>query len=166
MRVADLIILYDYNYWANDHILRPAAALTNAQFTALTRFPHDSLRSTLVEIMDAERTWLDLFQGKPWPDRLEREAFPDLATLHAQWHQEEAKVRAFLATLADEDLDQLVTVTTRSGESGVTASRGALMVQPVTHGTQHRSEAAQILTEFGRSPGDYDLVYYLVEHRG
>jgi uncharacterized damage-inducible protein DinB len=59
-----------------------------------------------------------------------------------------------------------VTVTTRSGESGVTATRGALLVHPVMHGAQHRSEAAQMLTEFGHSPGDYDLVYYLVEHRG
>jgi uncharacterized damage-inducible protein DinB len=99
MHVTDLLTLYDYNDWANDRILRPVASLNAAQFTAPTRFPHESLRSTLVQILDAERTWLDLVQGRPWPARLIREAFPDLATLRTLWSEEEAKMRAYLATL-------------------------------------------------------------------
>jgi len=35
------------------------------------------------------------------------------------------------------------------------------MLHQVNHGTQHRSEAAMVLTRFGRSPGLLDFLYYL-----
>jgi uncharacterized damage-inducible protein DinB len=37
-----------------------------------------------------------------------------------------------------------------------------LMAHIANHGTQHRSEAAEMLTQMGRSPGDLDLMQYLM----
>ena len=37
------------------------------------------------------------------------------------------------------------------------------MAHVVNHGTQHRSEAAAMLTDFGYSPGDIDFIYFLDE---
>ena len=37
------------------------------------------------------------------------------------------------------------------------------MAHLVNHGTQHKTEAAAILTNLGHSPGDIDLIVYLNE---
>lgn len=37
------------------------------------------------------------------------------------------------------------------------------MAHLINHGTQHKTEAAAILTDIGHSPGDIDLIVYLNE---
>jgi uncharacterized damage-inducible protein DinB len=39
------------------------------------------------------------------------------------------------------------------------------MAHLVNHGTQHKTEAAAILTGMGHSPGDIDLIVYLNQAR-
>ena len=72
--------------------------------------------------------------------------------------RDEAELRAFLATLTDADLDQPRTITFIEDGVQVTGPLWQLMVHIVNHGTQHRSDAAQMLTDLGHSPGDLDLM--------
>jgi len=125
MRVADIQTLYDYNYWANDRILHTATAITDEQFTAPTRFPHRSLRGTLVHVLGAERIWLNFWQGNARQPFLSEEECSDLATLTERWRQEEAELRAYIATLADEDLDQSRTSPPRVAASEAPPPYGA-----------------------------------------
>jgi len=37
------------------------------------------------------------------------------------------------------------------------------MAHLVNHGTQHKTEAAALLTDFGQSPGDIDMILFLRE---
>lgn len=160
MRIADVNFLHDYSYWATNRILRTAASISDEQFAMPTRFPHGSLRGTLVHMLYAERFWLYFWQEKPRRPRLTDEEFPDVATLSRRWDEDEAEMRTYLATLVDDDLDRPIPHIT-PGRFNYTAPLWTFLMHPITHGTLHRSEAAQILTEFGHSPGDHDIPNFL-----
>jgi uncharacterized damage-inducible protein DinB len=157
MRVGDLRELFDYIAWANERILRAAEGLTAAQFVAPARFPGRSLRGCLLHVVNALRFHLAGWQGLPAPPDLKPGDCPDVATLRTLWAREEAALRAFLGTLTDADLDRPRSLTfTREGFVA-TAPLWKLLVHNVNHATQHRSDAAQMLTDLGHSPGDLDL---------
>jgi uncharacterized damage-inducible protein DinB len=158
MRVAEIQTLFDYNTWATERLLTVAAAIPAEAFAAPTRFPCGSLRGGLVHLLNAVRFHLPQWASSPRQPDLAQADFPDLAAFRQQWAREEDALRAFLATLTDADLDQPGTITFASDGVCVTAPLWLLMVHVVNHGTQHRSDIAQMLTELGHSPGDLDLM--------
>lgn len=159
-----LMWLFDYNYWANERILRAAAKVNHAQFVAPTTHSHGSLRGTLVHTLMAEWMWLSRWQGVSPTERLREEDYPTIDALVVRWNEEEQKMRAFLAMLREGDLLRRVRYTNTHG-APFERPLWEMMVHIVNHGTQHRSEAAAILTELGHSPGDWDLIYFADERR-
>lgn len=166
MRIADILTLYDYNYWANARVLRAAARLTTDQFTAPAAISQGSLRGALVHAMSAEQIWRLRLQGRLVAPRfLPEEQFPDLASLHSAWAQEELEMRAYLGSLADSDLDRAVSYRAASG-MGFSNRLWEILAQVVMHGVQTRSEAAVALTGCGASPAGLDLILFLRERPG
>jgi uncharacterized damage-inducible protein DinB len=68
----------------------------------------------------------------------------------------------FVAGLSDERLNAEFDYTSTEGGQHRRVLWEA-MAHMVNHGTQHRSEAAAMLTGMGHSPGDIDLIVYLNE---
>lgn len=148
MRVSDLQLLADYYYWANGRILKAAAALSDEQFVAPHPTGGHSLQHILVHTLDAECGWRQGWTGGG-DIELTAEQFPTVASLSERWAAEEKITRAYLASLTDEDLD--------SDYEGF--ALWTTIVHVFNHGTQHRSEAAILLTDYGHSPDDLDLTY-------
>jgi uncharacterized damage-inducible protein DinB len=154
--------LVEYHYWANQRILRTAANLSEAQFTARVFPHHNSLRGTLVHTLSAEWIWLERWHGVSPRTTLREEDWATLDSIRERWRQEEARLRGLLARSSDEDLLRIVSYTNLSGKA-FARPLWQLMAHVVNHGTQHRAEAAAMLTELGHSPGDMDLSLFLSE---
>jgi uncharacterized damage-inducible protein DinB len=105
------------------------------------------------------------FQNDNWlaPD-LNAIDFPNLTALQNRWIKEEQEMRAYLAALHDEDMNTHRHYTTAEGEARDRILWHCLL-HVVNHGTQHRSEAAALLTDFGHSPGDLDFTVFLNEFK-
>ena len=155
MRVTDIQELYDYNDWANERILRTAEGLTAAQFAAPTRFPGGSVRGCLLHLVSALRFHLALAGWRG--ERTATPDDPDVAAIRALLAREGAALRTFLGTLTDADLDRPRTLPFAPEGFVAVAPLWKLLVHNINHATQHRSDAAQMLTDFGHSPGDLDL---------
>ena len=157
-----LLTLIDYNFWANEHILLAADKVSAAQFLAPARFSWGGLRGTLVHTLSAEWTWRSRWQGFSPTAPLDPEEFPTVAALRTRWRAEQAATREFVAKLTEPALAQPVKYRRMSG--GASAEPlWQLMIHLVNHGTQHRTEAATLLTEFGHSPGDLDFIVFVRE---
>lgn len=160
MNTAAVHSLFDYNYWVNQRILEKAAALSNEQFAAPAPVSHGSLRANLFHTMGAEWVWRLRCQGNSPKNMLSLDDFPDLASLRRRWEEEESAMRAYLAGLTD---DSLAGTYKYANPAGVRFERPLwqILVHVITHGTQSRSEAAMLLTQYGHSPGDLDYMIFL-----
>ncbi len=162
MNKQDILTLYKYNQWANTKILNAAANVTQEQFLAAATFPHGSLRGTLVHTLFAEWIWRNRWEGDSPTFRLKPEEFLTFESLRARWMQEEGLLMELVEGLTDEKLNSMLPY---KNTKGVPHQQilWKMMAHVVNHGTQHRSEAAALLTDFGCSPGDVDMIYFLDE---
>src|SRR5712664_3422972 len=96
MNKDDIQLMYEYDRWANDRVLRAAAALSEEQFTRDLGGSFRSLRDVLVHIIGGEWGWLTYwkepnpgaaFVAELW-DRHEvlfrPELFPDVAAVRSK----------------------------------------------------------------------------------
>ena len=163
MNKADILMLYKYNQWSTAKILETASKVTAEEFLAPADFPHGGLRGTLVHALFAEWIWRNRWEGTSPAQRLRPEDFPTLDALRARWAEEEERLMRCVSNLTDERLNRVVAY---KNTQGVPYERilWQMMAHLVNHGTQHKTEAAAILTSLGHSPGDIDMIGYLIEN--
>lgn len=162
MNIRDILTFYDYHYWATERILAASAQVSEDQFQATAVHGLESLHKTLVHALEAEYAWRILCQQGSLSNfsALQEEDFPNVDALTRRWHEEERIWRAYLARLTDDDLNGYIHY---MADEGVKRERilWHCLVHVVNHGTQHRSEAAAILTGYGYSPGELDFSLFL-----
>ena len=160
MNQQDIHVLYEYNRWANARILGAAAKVSQAQFLAPGEFPHGGLRGTFTHALSAEWIWRLRWQGSPPDYQLKPEDLPTFASLRTRWLEEEILLMEFVDGLTDQRLTAEFDYISTEGDPHRRVMWEA-MAHLVNHGTQHRSEAAALLTGMGHSPGDLDLIVFL-----
>lgn len=165
MNKQDLQLLFRYNAWANARILAAAEGLSDEQFCAPASFPHGGVRGTLVHALFAEWIWRNRWEGTSPTFRIREAEFPNLTSLRSRWTEEQAKLLAFVDSVSDECLRSVFDYKTTRGDPMSEPALWPVMMHVVNHGTQHRAEAAALLTDLGHSPGDIDLIFFLREQQ-
>lgn len=162
MNKKDIQLWFDYNQWANARILNAASAVTNEQFLSSASFPYGGLRGTLTHTFSAQWIWRKRWEGDSPTSALKPEDFPTFESLKPRWAEEEEYLMKFVASCSEEKLNQVLQYKSLNGEPFENVL-WQMMAHVVNHGTQHRSEAAAILTDLGHSPGDIDMILFLRE---
>jgi uncharacterized damage-inducible protein DinB len=152
--------LYRYNTWANAQVLKAAVKLTPAQLHEAGGASFDSVHGTLVHALAAHWLYLERWHGRSPRAMPEPAQFAGLAAIRARWDEIERDTQAFLGTLDDTTLAATIAYTNFHGERWA-YPLWQQMIHQVNHATQHRSEAAVMLTRHGCSPGGMDLLYYI-----
>jgi len=162
MKKDEILTLYKYNAWANERILDTVSHVDQRQFLASSSFSHGSLRGTLVHTQFAEWIWRRRWEGHSPTEWMKPEDSPTFETLRKRWNAETKNLMSFVENVSENSLDSTIHYRTTGGRS-LQNTLWHLMVHLVNHGTQHRSEAAAMLTDFGHSPCDLDFIMYLRE---
>jgi uncharacterized damage-inducible protein DinB len=171
MKIDEIKLLHDYNDWADARILAACARLSPEQYAAPTSYAHGGLRATMVHILDniwQQRITLQGYYQEPLADEaaydateLHEDAFPTLDVVQERWMIEQQEMRAYLDTLTEETLNGMI----RYVIPGAMREHVVwhILLDVVIHATQHRSEAAALLTGYGQSPGGFDFTMFLNE---
>ena len=151
MNRADMDFLFAYERWATDRVLAACDGLDEATWTSPNGIGERGLAGVLVHALGAHQRWRYGLGRSPESPRPEREPLPTIAGLQAAWQDELRAMDEWLATLDDATLAAVEEE----------APMWQYLAHLANHGTQHRSEAAVLLTAAGHSPGDLDMVDFI-----
>lgn len=155
MQAEEIRFLFAYDRWATRRVLAVLDGLDPALWTRPDVVGDRGLGGVLVHHLGASQRWRIGFetQGADEGPRPEGEPLPTIEQLRERWEAEWAAVDAWLPTVTDGFVGYVF--------EGVPVWQ--MLVHVVNHGTQHRAEAAALLTAEGRSPGELDLIDYAEE---
>ena len=153
MNQADIRYLFDYDRWATRRVLAVIDGLPEAVWGATGVVGDRGLGAILV----APAGGAPALAARACRERgaavARTPATPLPGRAAAAWALEWDALEAWLPTLTDAWLAEL----------GDGVPFWQMLAHVVNHGTQHRSEAATLLTGAGRSPGDLDMIFFAEE---
>ena len=165
----DILLLYEYDRWANSRVLQAAAALTEEQFTRDLGGSFASVRDTLVHILAGEWIWLSYWAVPELTVDIQNELrarrnalfqpslFPDIAAVQSKWAEVEATQTAFVDGLNDNLLQKMLPF--RSGH----ASLVHLMQHMANHSTYHRGQVSLMMRQLHAQPVTTDFALFVGE---
>jgi uncharacterized damage-inducible protein DinB len=160
---------YDYGRWATARVLDASERLTSEQLNAPGIAGHGSIRETLVHMIDTQESWISWLDGSrsaadAMASAVDPDSLPDVAAVRARWDACQAQAEALVGRLSDAAMAADWPLEP-PGREPIPTVLWQLLLHVSNHGVQHRSDIAAMLTEHGQSPGNLDLLFYLIERK-
>ena len=154
-----MLKMFGFNHQTNNRLLDLATMLTPEQWDA----PQDigrrsSLRETMFHTLIVEEEWVYFCEHSVTRfDFRKIEDYPDVASLRRFSDDTYQWIQGYLENLDEEKLTATITGAA-PGDVERNFSVWYILLHAVFHSAQHRSEAAEMLTRFGYSPGFIDFI--------
>ncbi|HEU4324427.1 MAG TPA: DinB family protein [Roseiflexaceae bacterium] len=150
--------LFAHNAWANQKLLDFCAGLSDEQLDATAIGCYGTIRATLQHIIRAETRYVERASGKAWEVPLPPDQFSGFDTLReaSRWANGELTLLAIAARK-----DTLVHDPPPHPPAAYPLA--SLIVQSITHSTEHRTQIASIITQLGMEPPDMSGWCYMDE---
>ena len=155
--------LYDYNAWANEHVLDAASSLGEDKLAEELGASFGSVQGNLLHVLWAQGIWLQRFTGGDAAD-VPRATAGIAAIREAHAASSDALIR-FVAALTEDDLAGVLSYTDTRGNA-YDRPLWQPLVHLVNHGTHHRAECAMLLTSLGHAPRQLDYIFFELERDG
>jgi uncharacterized damage-inducible protein DinB len=153
MQTSEVRFLFGYDRWATRRVLAVLDGVDAAVWGRSGVVDERGLGAILVHQLGAAQRWRHAFQDTGEEPAPEDEPLPTVAELRERWDAEWTAVDAWLAAMTDGFVAHV--------HEGVPVWQ--MLVHVINHGTQHRAEAAALLSMEGLSPGELDLIFYAEE---
>lgn len=150
MESGEIRYLFAYDRWATEKILDQLSGVEAELWGREGVVGDRGLGSILVHMLGAHQRWRLAFEGSEESPSPEDEPLPRAADLADRWRAELDATDEFLRDVTPGFLAYV-----REG-----LAVWVMLLHLANHGTQHRSEAALLLTQAGHSPGELDLMFF------
>src|SRR5258705_884875 len=104
----EMLVLYEFNSWANRRMLGAVEAVKPEEFLRPMGSSFGSLRDTAAHIYGGEWVWLERFQGRSPASLPGGAEFQDVASLRGRWTALEGRLLGFVGSLAGDDFDRVM----------------------------------------------------------
>ena len=157
--------LYEYNEWANGHVLDAASNLSEEELARELGASFGSVQGNLWHLVWAQAIWLARWAGSKPVERPEPEQGRAVQMIREAYQTSHESLRSFVASLAEDDLARVISYVDSRGDAQQ-AVLWKTMLHVVNHGTHHRSETALLLTTLGKPPRQLDYAFFELERAG
>ncbi len=159
MQVEQINTLFEYHWSTTERLLEIAGQLPEEDYSRKLEYGPGSVHRLIFHLIASNNSWRNALETGTQEVGINAEDYPDPSALKELFIQERDAWRQYLSQLSAEDLNAVATLTSLRGREH-TFPLWHVLTHLILHGMQHHSELAQVLTDFDRSPGNIDFIFY------
>ena len=157
--------VYDYTYWANRRYLAVAETLTDEQLHRMQGHSWGDVHAMFVHIMSSEWVWLQRWNGITPKAHLNKNDFPNLASVRERWDKVEAEMYTFIESQTEASLPSKITYSNFSGET-FSVPLYQMLMHVANHETHHRGELAAMFALMNVPHPEEEVIQYFLNASG
>ncbi len=152
--------LHAHGDWSNRKLLSLCSTLSDAQLDEPREMGFGSLRNTCFHILEAEKLWLDRYQGKPWRTLQADASGMSITTIQEQLNAIALQRDDYCKPLINENTDHTIAFEDLGRRQWSFPLR-LLQLHVANHGIHHRAQILSFLRQFGtRVAGGVDYLFF------